>query len=72
MWADTVGACAWIEKELAELPEPAAKEEHASDEMYLGIYETAVEMHKEELLAAEEQEEQEDELEEDDEDEETP
>lgn len=47
VWVDTVGATAWIEKELAELPPPAATEQHASDKMYLGMYETAVEMHKE-------------------------
>lgn len=47
VWVDTVGATAWIEKELAELPPPVASEEHASDKMYLGMYETAVEMHKE-------------------------
>ncbi|KAJ0408653.1 hypothetical protein ATCC90586_006354 [Pythium insidiosum] len=52
VWLDTVGASAWIEKELAELPEPTATSEHCSDEMYLGMYETAIEMHKEALAEA--------------------
>ncbi|TMW67739.1 hypothetical protein Poli38472_007411 [Pythium oligandrum] len=56
VWLDTVGACAWIEKELAELPEPVATAEHCSDEMYLGMYETAVEMHKEALAEGEDDE----------------
>ncbi|CCI44901.1 unnamed protein product [Albugo candida] len=47
VWIDTVGACAWIEKELLELPTPIATEKNTSDEMYLGMYQSAVEMHKE-------------------------
>ncbi|RLN86414.1 hypothetical protein BBJ28_00023985, partial [Nothophytophthora sp. Chile5] len=49
VWVDTVGAFEWIAKELDELPEPVATKEHVADEMYLGMYETAVEMHKEQL-----------------------
>lgn len=47
VWLDTVGADAWVAKELAELPEVVASEQHFSEEMYLGMYQTAVEMHKE-------------------------
>ncbi|EGZ11039.1 hypothetical protein PHYSODRAFT_520683 [Phytophthora sojae] len=53
VWMDTVGAYQWIEKELNELPELVATKEHVSDEMYLGMYETALEMHKEMLAEAE-------------------
>ena len=53
VWVDTVGAYQWIEKELNELSEPAATKEDVSDEMYLGMYETAIEMHKERLAEAE-------------------
>ncbi|KAG2787485.1 hypothetical protein JG687_00006949 [Phytophthora cactorum] len=53
VWMDTVGAYQWIEKELNELSEPAATKEDVSDEMYLGMYETAIEMHKEMLAEAE-------------------
>lgn len=53
VWLDTVGADAWIAKELAELPEPVATDAHVSDEMYLGMYQTAVEMHKEALAEQE-------------------
>ncbi|KAE9328715.1 hypothetical protein PF008_g16111 [Phytophthora fragariae] len=53
VWMDTVGAYQWIEKELNELPEPVATKEHVSDEMYLGMYETGIEMHKEMLAEAE-------------------
>ncbi|POM72539.1 Hypothetical protein PHPALM_10729, partial [Phytophthora palmivora] len=53
VWVDTVGAYQWIEKELNELAEPAATKEDVSDEMYLGMYETAIEMHKEMLAEAE-------------------
>ncbi|ETI54522.1 hypothetical protein F441_02619 [Phytophthora nicotianae CJ01A1] len=53
LWVDTVGAYQWIEKELNELSEPAATKEDVSDEMYLGMYETAIEMHKEMLAEAE-------------------
>lgn len=53
VWIDTVGADAWIEKELAQLPEPEASEKNVSDEMYLGMYQTAVEMHKEAVAEAE-------------------
>lgn len=53
VWLDTVGAYSWIEKELAELPEPVATEKDVSEEMYLGMYQTAVEMHKEALAEAE-------------------
>lgn len=51
VWLDTVGADAWVAKELAELPEVVAGEQHVSEEMYLGMYQTAVEMHKEALEA---------------------
>nr|CCA19772.1 conserved hypothetical protein [Albugo laibachii Nc14] len=47
VWIDTVGACAWIGKELSKLPTPIATKKDASDEMYLGMYHSAVEMHKE-------------------------
>ncbi|KAF4135479.1 hypothetical protein GN958_ATG15361 [Phytophthora infestans] len=53
VWVDTVGAHQWIEKELNELSEPAATKEDVSEEMYLGMYETAIEMHKEMLAEAE-------------------
>ncbi|GMF35938.1 unnamed protein product [Phytophthora lilii] len=53
VWVDTVGAYQWIEKELNELPEPTATKENVSDEMFLGMYETAIEMHKEMLAEAE-------------------
>jgi len=53
VWMDTVGAYQWVEKELNERPEPAATKESVSDEMYLGMYETAIEMHKEMLAEAE-------------------
>ncbi|KAL3665929.1 hypothetical protein V7S43_009349 [Phytophthora oleae] len=53
VWVDTVGAYQWIEKELNELSEPAAAKEDVSDEMFLGMYETAIEMHKEMLAEAE-------------------
>ncbi|KAF1315717.1 hypothetical protein FI667_g15852, partial [Globisporangium splendens] len=53
VWLDTVGAFAWIEKELAELPEPVPTENDVSEEMYLGMYQTAVEMLKEELAERE-------------------
>ncbi|CAH0484485.1 unnamed protein product [Peronospora farinosa] len=53
VWMDTVGAYQWIEKELNELSEPVATKEDVSDEMYLGMYETAIEMHKEMLAEAE-------------------
>ncbi|KAK1946427.1 hypothetical protein P3T76_001980 [Phytophthora citrophthora] len=52
VWMDTVGAYQWIEKELNELSEPAATKEDVSDEMFLGMYETAIEMHKEMLAEA--------------------
>jgi tetratricopeptide (TPR) repeat protein len=70
VWLDTVGATAWIDKELAELPEPEATAEHYSDEMYLGMYETANEMYKEAMAADEEQggDDEEDDDEEDEED----
>jgi hypothetical protein len=47
VWIDTVGACAWVQKELSKLSEPIANKKDALDEMYLGMYCTAVEMHKE-------------------------
>ncbi|KAI9909844.1 hypothetical protein PsorP6_011068 [Peronosclerospora sorghi] len=47
VWIDTVGAYQWIEKELNKLPLPEATEEDVSDKMYLDMYETATEMHKE-------------------------
>ncbi|KAI9918520.1 hypothetical protein PsorP6_011628 [Peronosclerospora sorghi] len=47
VWIETVGAYQWIEKELNKLPLPEATEEDVSDKMYLGMYETAIEMHKE-------------------------
>ena len=47
LWIDTIGACAWIEKELTRFPMPIATSQHASDEMYLNMYHTAVEMHQE-------------------------
>ncbi|CAI5741897.1 unnamed protein product [Hyaloperonospora brassicae] len=53
VWIDTVGAYEWIEKELNELSEPAATKEDVSDEMYLGMYNTAIGMHKESLAEAE-------------------
>ncbi|CAH0480153.1 unnamed protein product [Peronospora belbahrii] len=53
VWIDTVGACQWITKELDELSEPVATKEDVSNEMYLGMYETAIEMHKEMLAEAE-------------------
>ncbi|DAZ98989.1 TPA: LOW QUALITY PROTEIN: hypothetical protein N0F65_011244 [Lagenidium giganteum] len=59
VWMDTVGACAWIEKEMAELPEPLATDQDCSDEMYLGMYQTAVEMYKEQQQEEAESEEEE-------------
>ncbi|KAG7395130.1 hypothetical protein PHYBOEH_004203 [Phytophthora boehmeriae] len=53
VWVDTVGAYQWIEKELDDVGLPAATKEHVSDEMYLGMYETAIEMHKEMVAEAE-------------------
>ncbi|KAH7468454.1 hypothetical protein KRP22_012087 [Phytophthora ramorum] len=53
VWVDTVGAYEWIAKELHELPQPVATQEHVSDEMYLGMYETGIEMHKEMQAEAE-------------------
>lgn len=55
VWIDTIGATAWIEKEVAELPAPVPTENDASDKMFLGMYQTAVEMHKERLEEEEEQ-----------------
>lgn len=49
VWVDTVGAAAWIDKELDDVEPPVPTEEHASDKMYLGMYQTAVEMHKERI-----------------------
>lgn len=56
VWLDTVGATAWIVKEMNEFPEPVATFKNVSDEMYLGMYQTAMEMHQE-ALAAEDAEE---------------
>lgn len=54
VWVDTVGAYQWIEKELDELPQqPTATKDHVSDEMFLGMYETALEMHREKLAEEE-------------------
>ncbi|TDH66043.1 hypothetical protein CCR75_008121 [Bremia lactucae] len=53
VWVDTVGAWQWIEKELHEMAEPAATKDYVSDEMFLGMYTTAIEMHKEMLADAE-------------------
>ncbi|RLN57752.1 hypothetical protein BBJ29_005695 [Phytophthora kernoviae] len=53
VWVDTVGAYQWIEKELDEAGLSTATKEHVSDEMYLGMYETAIEMHKEMMAEAE-------------------
>uniref|UniRef100_A0AAV1TEK6 Uncharacterized protein n=1 Tax=Peronospora matthiolae TaxID=2874970 RepID=A0AAV1TEK6_9STRA len=52
VWVDTVGAYQWIEKELNELSEPVATKEDVSDEMYLGMYKTAIGMQKELLAEA--------------------
>ncbi|KAG7376829.1 hypothetical protein PHYPSEUDO_012674 [Phytophthora pseudosyringae] len=52
VWVDTVGAYQWVEKELNELSEPAATKEDVAEEMYLGMYETAIEMHREMLAEA--------------------
>ncbi|CEG41063.1 uncharacterized protein PHALS_11232 [Plasmopara halstedii] len=52
VWVDTVGACHWIEKELDVFTEIIPTKEDVSDEMYLGMYETAVDMHKELLAGA--------------------
>ncbi|RLO13799.1 hypothetical protein DYB28_007597 [Aphanomyces astaci] len=49
VWLDTVGAQAWIQKEVAARGIPQATEVHCADPMYLGMYATAVEMYQEEL-----------------------
>ncbi|KAF0700654.1 Aste57867_8832 [Aphanomyces stellatus] len=54
VWLDTVGARAWIQKEIADRNEPVATESDCTDQMYLGMYTTAVEMFKEEMAAGEE------------------
>ncbi|CAK4070614.1 unnamed protein product [Aphanomyces euteiches] len=52
VWLDTVGARAWIQKEVAAKEIPVATEDNISvDPMYLGMYNTAVEMYQEELAA---------------------
>ncbi|OQR97685.1 hypothetical protein ACHHYP_10135 [Achlya hypogyna] len=47
VWLDTVGAQAWIQKEIDARDEPVVDETKFADDMYLGMYNTAVEMHKE-------------------------
>ncbi|KDO25935.1 hypothetical protein SPRG_08590 [Saprolegnia parasitica CBS 223.65] len=47
VWLDTVGAQAWIQKEIDARDEPSVDETKYQDEMYLGMYTTAVEMFKE-------------------------